>query len=121
MLSSRRPSLPSRPQRRTLCLAPIDLRRTAAPSAAMITSFFRPKDGVEASPAPAKAKPAADDAGASGEAEESPATNGATRKQRKVIADDDDVSSLKPGTVLEVNIKNFSGYKSAQQELPAPP
>jgi len=26
-----------------------------------------------------------------------------------LIADDDDVSRLKPGTVLEVNIKNFSG------------
>ena len=38
-----------------------------------------------------------------------------------LIADDDDVSRLKPGTVLEVNIKNFSGYKSAQQGLPAPP
>ena len=56
----------------------------------MITSFFRPKDGVEASPAPAKAKPTADDAGTAGEAEESPATNGASRKQRKVIAEEDD-------------------------------
>ena len=37
-----------------------------------------------------------------------------------LIADDDDVSRLKPGTVLEVNIENL-GKKSAQQELPAPP
>ena len=28
-----------------------------------------------------------------------------------LIADDDDVSRLKPGTILEVNIKNYKGVE----------
>ena len=38
-----------------------------------------------------------------------------------LIADDDDVSRLRPGTVLEVNIDKRGGKKYAPASLPAPP
>ena len=38
-----------------------------------------------------------------------------------LVADDDDVSRLRPGTVLEVNIDKRGGKKRAPASLPAPP
>jgi hypothetical protein len=38
-----------------------------------------------------------------------------------LVADDDDVSRLRPGTVLEVNIDKRGGKKRAPASLPPPP